>query len=374
MRVLIILFIFVSTLLSAQDLTNKHVYLENIIDEFSMAPVQEQCDDEFMTMSNEFNKVIMKKFSRKVYVNNTLYWLNDAFSFSKSNGWFFVEHDYEKLLMPLFVANVSTNFDNNFTVFIDPGHGGNDPGAFHPSFSELREADIVFNIATNLAGLLKDAGVNVVLSRTNNVYVGLSDRTAKANDVDAQLFLSIHVNSAFGTAAKGFETFTLPLENCHSTSGNSKPRPYLGNNYDIFNSLLGYNIQKTLLDCFPEQMDRGVKHARYEVLKNINCPAALVECGFISNSAERKLLSKKSHQQLVAKSLFNGVTAYINSADKVDEYIAQNNIETLVFVEPLPAETNMFCEVTNLIENLLIEPDLCFSNCVQITATNVDNK
>jgi N-acetylmuramoyl-L-alanine amidase len=344
MRLLIICLISISASLFASEPTNEY-YLSDIAESFDLTIISEQCDNEFMTYSNQYDKIILKKFSRKMYFNNTLYWLNDAFSYSKSNGWFVTQQDYNKMLMPLFVADCSTNTIEDFIVFIDPGHGGIDPGAFISSSTNLKESDIVFNISTNLASLLEKYGVQVVMSRTNDVYVGLTDRTLMANEAQAQIYISIHVNSAVGTSASGFETYTLPLGDSYSTSGNSEPRLYLGNNYDIFNSLLGYSIHNAMLESFPEQLDRGVKHARYEVLKNISCPAILVECGFISNKRERKLLADFEYQRLVSESIFSGATNYIQSINAVDDYILENDIETVVYVEPEP--TNNICFTTN---------------------------
>jgi len=342
MRLITIILIAIS--FAANGSTNKY-YLNDIASNFNLLPVPEQCDNEFITYSNTYDKVTFKKFSRKLYFNNALYWLNDAFNLSDTNGWFVSEQDYTKMLMPLFVECSSTNNIEDFVVFIDPGHGGSDPGACHQSVTNIKESDIVFNISTNLARLFRDSGTQVFMSRTNDIFVSLADRTRMANEVNSSVYISIHVNSAFGTSASGFETFTLPLGHSFSTSGNSKPRLYRGNNNDIFNSLLAYRIHKSLLDDFPDQQDRGIKHARYEVLKNIKCPAILVECGFISNKAERKLLSDIDYQRQISESIFRGTTNYINSITDVNNYILDKGIETIVYVEP--ALTNNMNSVTN---------------------------
>jgi len=363
MRLLLLLILILfSGFLFASESTNEY-YLEDIVTNFNLSIVPEQCDSEFMTYSNQYDKVIFRKFSRKVYFNNTLYWLNDAFSPSKSNGWFISEQDYTKMLLPLFVDNSLTNKMENFVVFIDPGHGGADPGAFHRSVTNLKESDIVFNISTNLARLLKDSGVQVFMSRTNDMFVSLSDRTKMANAVNSSVFISIHVNSAPGTSASGFETYTLPLGHSFSTSGNSKPRLYMGNNNDIFNSLLGYSIHNSLLKDFPAHQDRGIKHARYEVLKNINCPAILVECGFLSNKNERKLLAGAEHQRKISESIFRGTTNYVQSVVVVGDYILDNNIETIVYVEPVI--TNNICILSNNLQSVAAGGDYILDNTIE---------
>jgi len=365
MRFIIIILLLISASIFATESASEY-YLKDIASNFNLSAVSEQCDSEFITYSNKYDKVIFKKFSRKVYFNNTLYWLNDAFYPSKSNGWFVSEQDYTKMLMPLFVESSSTNKIEDFVVFIDPGHGGSDPGAFYSSATNLKESEIVFNISTNLARLLKDSGVQVFMSRTNDQFVTLTDRTKMANGVKSSVFISVHVNAAFGTSACGFETYTLPLGHSFSTSGNSKPRLYLGNNNDIFNSLLGYSIHNALLNDFPNQYDRGVKHARYEVLKNINCPAILVECGFISNKAERKLLADTEYQRLISKSIFRGTTNYIQSVVAVGDYILDNNIETIVYVEPVI--TNNLCILSNDLQCVEISSKLTFSEDCESSA------
>jgi N-acetylmuramoyl-L-alanine amidase len=381
MRLLIICLILISASLFATEITNEY-YLSNIVKDFDLTIVSEQCDNEFMTYSNQYDKIILKKFSRKMYFNNTLYWLNDAFSFSKSNGWFVAQQDYNRMLMPLFVADCSTNTIDGFVVFIDPGHGGIDSGACDSSCStNLKESDIVFNISTNLASLLEEYGVTVVMSRTNDVYVGLTDRTAMANEAQAHMYISVHVNSAVGTSASGFETYTLPLGNSYSTSGHSEPHIYMGNNYDVFNSLLGYSIHNSMLESFPDQLDRGIKHARYEVLKNIDCPAILVECGFLSNKSEHKLLANLEYQRLVSESIFSGATNYIQSINTVDDYILENDIETIVYVAPAP--TNNICILTNDIETVVsaeLPPtnNICFATndfqCIEVSSNQSVNE
>jgi len=359
MRFITIILILISVSIFASEFTNEY-YLKDIVSNFNLSIVPEQCDSEFITYSNKYDKVIFKKFSRKVYFNNTLYWLNDAFYPSKSNGWFVSEQDYTKMLMPLFVEHSSTNSIEDFVVFIDPGHGGVDSGACYSSATNLKESDIVFNISTNLATLLKDSGIQVFMSRTNDQFVTLTDRTKMANEVKSSVFISVHVNAAFGTSACGFETYTLPLGHSFSTSGNSKPRLYLGNNNDIFNSLLGYSIHNALLNDFPNQYDRGVKHARFEVLKNINCPAILVECGFISNKAERKLLADTEYQRLISESIFRGVTNYIRSVADVNDYILDKGINTIVYVEPVL--TNKISVFTNDLQAVAAVGDYISNN------------
>ena len=170
------------------------------------------------------------------------------------------------------------NLGNIRKVFIDPGHGGSDPGAVG---NGLKEKDITLSIALKLGNILKSKGMTVAYSRTTDTYVSLESRARKANDWGADLFVSIHCNSYASSSASGTECFTYP-----STSSSTKS---LSRN-------VSNNISKSL-----SLTNRGHKEANFAVLRLSNMPAILVETAFISNSSDASKL--KSRQDDFASSI-----------------------------------------------------------------------
>ncbi len=170
-------------------------------------------------------------------------------------------------------------------VCIDPGHGGKDPGA---TAQGVNEKDIVLNVSIILKQLLEKQGLQVIMTRTNDTFVELKERCNIANKEKADVFVSIHCNSASSTQAHGFEIF----HSIGSTKGNKLSA-------DI---KLSVNGNKSLI-----RADRGIKPANFTVLTGTNMPAVLVELAFISNDADRELLKTKQNEfaQAIAKGVFN---------------------------------------------------------------------
>ena len=170
-------------------------------------------------------------------------------------------------------------------ICIDPGHGGKDPGA---STQGVNEKDIVLNVSTTLKQMLEKQGLQVIMTRTNDTFVELKERCNIANREKADVFVSIHCNSASSTQAHGFEIF----HSMGSTKGNKLSA-------DI---KLCVNENKSLI-----RADRGIKPANFTVLTGTNMPAVLVELAFISNDADRELLKTKQNEfaQAIAKGIFN---------------------------------------------------------------------
>jgi len=170
-----------------------------------------------------------------------------------------------------------------FTVVVDPGHGGSDPGASSGGF---READINLAVALKVRDKLEQAGINVVMTRTEDVYVSLSDRSEIANATNADLYVSIHVNASDSvTTAKGVETY------CLQSGG--------------WGEILAGCIQDAIL-ANTGAVDRGVKEANFFVLRETSMPAALAELGFITTPEERARLTDPSYQELLADGIAQG--------------------------------------------------------------------
>ena len=184
------------------------------------------------------------------------------------------------------VKNVDRDY---YKVFIDPGHGGVDNGAVQ---NGVLEDEINLQISKKIEAKLKAKGVEVKMSRYDDTYLSLTDRTYMANKEGSDVFVSIHQNSATNSSAKGIETYY------YSTRQDSKE--------------LATDIQNDLIQA-TNATDRGVKTANYAVIKTASMSSSLVECGFISNLTEAQNLSSSSYQDKVAEGIVNGIMDYLNN-------------------------------------------------------------
>ncbi|MDI9400433.1 MAG: N-acetylmuramoyl-L-alanine amidase family protein [Limisphaerales bacterium] len=193
-------------------------------------------------------------------------------------------------------------------VLLDPGHGGADPGAV---FQGKREKDYVLLLAKEVQRILQQRGVKVVLTRNGDQALGLSARSNMSARTKADLFVSIHLNAAANSAAKGAEVFTTTPAGAQSTNpdrSGSRSRT-TGNANDTHNLLLAYQIQQELTRQIGFA-DRGVRRDRLGVLVSNPVPAVLVEAGFITNSDDQKKIFNKSQRDQVARAIADGILNY----------------------------------------------------------------
>ena len=183
-------------------------------------------------------------------------------------------------------------------VVIDPGHGGSDPGAIGRVLG-VTDAEIGLNVGQRLRDLLEDAGATVIMTRDTDVRVDLSARPAIANDVEADLFISIHGNSSTNTTVSGIHIYYY----APSTNANLYAQSY---------------VRKELASQVSSGMQAAtgtaseVRTANYAVLRENDRPSILVETGFLSNAAEEALLAQDSYRQKLAQGIYDGVLAYLN--------------------------------------------------------------
>jgi len=171
------------------------------------------------------------------------------------------------------------------TVCLDPGHGGSDPGACGPT---LRESDQTLDVCLRAREILSPY-CNVIMTRTDDEYVGLTARAEFSNRNDSSVFVSYHFNSADNDSANGFEIFTTPPEN----------------NSDKLAAKIWSAHRKQL----PAQWDRGLKTANFTVIAKAACPAVLIEGEFIHTPAGEAFIIQ--NKQAMAHAVADGVLAYL---------------------------------------------------------------
>ncbi|MEB3256893.1 MAG: N-acetylmuramoyl-L-alanine amidase [Cyanobacteriota bacterium] len=179
-----------------------------------------------------------------------------------------------------------------YTVVIDPGHGGPDPGAV--GINGLRETDVVLDVGLQVAQLLQAKGVRVLLTRTSEVDVDLPPRVALANNSGADVFLSLHANalSMARPDVNGVETFYFE---------SSRSRA------------LAQSVQEQIMAISPGTPDRGARPGRFFVIRRTVMPAALAEMGFVTGSLDAPRLADPAFRRRMAVAVANGVLRYLVS-------------------------------------------------------------
>lgn len=176
------------------------------------------------------------------------------------------------------------------TVVIDAGHGGKDRGG---SYGKVYEKHLALDTSLRVDHLLRERGYSTHLTRTSDFFIPLSKRADIANRYSNSIFVSIHYNYSYNKSAAGVETFYC--------SSRSQP-------------LASYIQSGMIRKCRPT--NRGVKFARYAVLRKSTNPAALVECGFVSNQAEKKRCMKGWYRQKMAEGIVEGIVNYQNARSR----------------------------------------------------------
>lgn len=257
----------------------------------------------------------------------------------------------------------------DFTVVIDAGHGGKDPGAVSAN-KQIYEKDITLKVALMVGESIAASHpeVKVLYTRKTDKFVGLNDRARMANKANADLFISIHVNAAKNRSAKGAETFTLGVEekrtelsldvakrengvilledNHEKTYANFNPNS--PESYIIFEYMQSEFVKESIhLAQYVQEnfakdanrQDRGVRQAGFLVLNATSMPSILVELGYISNAEEAKYLASATAQKRLSQCITKAFDQYYADLKKL-----QNNM--------LMAEESLSTELENATGNL----------------------
>ncbi len=196
------------------------------------------------------------------------------------------------------------------TIVIDPGHGGNDDGT---KWRGLAEKDLTLDVGMRLDRLLKLAGFPTVMTRTEDVYIPLSDRVNVANQFEDAVFVSVHFNSDRDAASSGVQTHFAKKKELPGPEWNwvglfAKDRPDTPDTSEE----LAADVETNLVSR-TEARNRGIHANDFYVVHHTRCPAVLVEGGFVSNSFEAQLLRNEEYRERIAEGIAEGVMAYVKS-------------------------------------------------------------
>ena len=264
---------------------------------------------------NSRNQMQLTKDTREAVINGVRNWL--CFPVVNQDGKFFVSRsDLAKSIEPQFRPHMIQRNSSVQTVVIDSGHGGFDKGAMSPYGNEKNFA---LDIARRLRPLLQARGFKVIMTRENDVFLPLDLRARIANQTHDSIFVSIHLNATSNREATGFEIFSLTPRGAPSTSDDALALSFSnmqeGSAVDAQSFELSTTVYHSMIGHFPE-FDRGIKRARFAVLRQTKIPAILVEGGFLSQDADSKLIANPAWRTKLAESISIGIENYRNVTER----------------------------------------------------------
>jgi N-acetylmuramoyl-L-alanine amidase len=275
-----------------------------------------------LTLKSAWTTIELEAESRECRYNGLRVFLGDA-SRAYRGAVLISRTDADRLFNPLLLpGNDQKKVPDLRTIVIDPGHGGRDPGKENRRL-KINEKTVALDTALRLQRMLENMGYRVLLTRTEDKHLGadkaadLLERAAIAKRAGADLLISLHYNAVSSAAQRvsGVEVYSLTPQHQYSTSDPEQDDAKgaaefnAGNARDHWNILLGYHVHRRLVDEL-KISDRGLKRARWAVLRHAECPAILVEAGFLSNDAEARRIATPEYRERIADAIAHGVEAY----------------------------------------------------------------
>jgi len=308
---------------------------------FGLKP-EPSSDGKKLTLRSPWTEIVLEAGSREIAHNGLRIFLGDGVRHQR--GHFLISKlDAEKVFVPLLLPGYGLGSEatgpgaygtppNLKTIVLDPGHGGRDPGKVNAKLG-VNEKTMTLDTAQRLARLLEARGYRVVLTRVGDESLDpdkntdLRARAHFARNAGADLFISLHYNAVGGppetlARVRGAEVYTLTPQSQHSSgdperqdkNGASVTLP--GNAYDHWNMIIAHEVHRALVKTVGAT-DRGLKRARFAVLREVTCPAILVEAGFLSNDEEARQIMNPEYRQQLAEAITSAVVLYDAALDAV---------------------------------------------------------
>lgn len=254
--------------------------------------------------------------SREIEINGVKHWL--AFPVYADGDRMLVSRlDLAKIIEPSLRPECIPDLRPVKTVVLDPGHGGTDRGAISIFGNEK---DFALDVCLRARKILLGRGYQVQMTRTNDVFIPLEERPKVANRIPDSIFVSVHFNaSSQNGLASGFEVFSITPRGAPSTDEEQLSlrdiRSEPGNVIDVPSGALATCVYHSLLGNVPEG-DRGIKHARFAVIRLATVPAILIEGGFLSSRSDSSLVGAAAWRQKLAEAIADGIDSYKNLAER----------------------------------------------------------
>lgn len=254
--------------------------------------------------------------SREITVNGLRIFLGDPVVASEGDA-LVSRVDHERCLLPLLrPGHGQAARPAPRVIVLDPGHGGSDPGKINERLG-INEKTLTLDVARRVKRLLEADGLRVLLTRDDDSFVALPQRAAAARAAKADVFVSLHFNAVpRDTRTSGVEVYTFAPRFQRSTNAwgpgakdDTEDYASPGNRHDHWNVVLAHALHRRFVDDLKSD-DRGKKLMHLAVLRPLDCPGVLVECGFLSSEAEARKIATPAHRQRIAVAVAAGIRDY----------------------------------------------------------------
>lgn len=294
-------------------LPDHYVAAEQVFVPWGLRPTQRLTPEGERTFDSAWQRVSLRHDSREIQLAGRRVFLSEGVKAHQGRLWL-SRADVTSLLHPLLRPQEFAKEARVVQrIWLDAGHGGKDRGTHNDPLA-LSEKELTLDIALRLEQILTAQGFEVMQTRREDVYVDIGERGERSRVAD--LLVSIHFNAAGNPEARGTETYVLTPAGQRSTGDHrTDPGDELGaepgNQTDAWNAILGYQIHDALVENLGT-VDRGLKRARFAVLRLTTVPAVLIEAGFLSNEVEATEIASPTRRGEIAESMAHGIVAYAN--------------------------------------------------------------
>jgi len=267
-----------------------------------------------LLLDNGKHQILFTLDSRLAVIDGVNQWLGFPVT-ADSDHLIISRLDLSKIIEPSLRPELIPGLNPVNTVVLDPGHGGYDKGAVCIFGSEK---DFALDVCFRARDLLLAKGLKVIMTRADDTFIPLEQRPTVANATPDSIFVAMHFNDAGNPDASGFEIYSITPRGEPSTSDNTfalhdlEPEP--GNVTDLQSLALSESIYHSLLGNIP-QVDRGVKHARFAVIRLAQVPAVLIEGGFVSSPSEARQIATPAYRQALADAIVTGIESFKTLAE-----------------------------------------------------------
>lgn len=293
-----------------------YVPVAEVATRFGLSPAKRKGDAKEGEFRSETGSLVVRIDSRQALIDGVRYWLSHPVRKNRMGRACLATIDVETVLARVY-SPASVKLPRAKTIVFDPGHGGHDKGGR----SNLGyEKDYVLDIVKRSRAILEKRGYKVVQSRLGDFFVPLSERPEMTANYEDPVFVSIHLNSAgWRPAASGLEIFAIPPRGAPPTG--AKPDPikdradFPGYDHEAASFALAHTVHQTLLGK-TDGFDRGVKRARFVVLRSAEVPAVLIEGAFLTNPEEAVKIHSPEWRESFASAIADGLEAYFALANE----------------------------------------------------------
>lgn len=288
----------------------RHVPVEDVSKFYRLNPPVR--NGNAFTMSGRGQTIRGKAGTREVFINNVKYIL--CFPIREKSGKILISAmDVTKIIEPVMRPSQIKNAAPIRTVVLDAGHGGHDSGAKGPRGIEKEAA---LDVVLRAKRLLEQNGYTVHLTRSRDVFIPLEQRAAIANKFPNAIFVSVHFNKSKSGGASGIETFALAPRGVPSMDEEnfsySDLKQHPGHARDPENIALATALHSSMLRHM-RLYDRGIKRARFVVIRDVKIPGVLLEGGFMNHPVDGRLIATSQFRDAFARAILEGVGRYRNA-------------------------------------------------------------